>query len=443
MDRTQTFQINDIAAFADILPRLSEHNPDFDLTKRELADKGLVGQRIYENIYPCEDVTLVPGTYRTAAPSKEDAETAPGEIPSANAETEAVPGEKPAAENETETGPGEKPAAEMEAETVPGGKVPAAGSEEENCLIVQVSGESVGYVRKASYPLLKELLDKGAITSLSLALHGGPYRMLFEDGTQEEGMAGFFGLLTATIREEDQRSGSSPREDSAISYISTSYDTLLLEQNGRRGNAALVLALILGAFYIGFSVPYWLMIRRGLIAPSPLLGGDLPNQLLNPHLGLVIAATVLTLLSLFMKNSVVPMLGALVFAGSSWTLPGYALFTAIPALLCAIAALRRKSGGFLTFLKVLALLAVLGVSGWLLQDTAISFWDSKTFMIRPTGTEAPPEESGYEGSDDEYAGLGDMNSPDDMYDGGYDENYDEGYDEDYGGDYDEAYDNGF
>ena len=32
-------------------------------------------------------------------------------------------------------------------------------SAEKNCLIVQVSGENVGYVRKASYPLLKDLLD--------------------------------------------------------------------------------------------------------------------------------------------------------------------------------------------------------------------------------------------------------------------------------------------
>ena len=434
MERTETFQINDIASFAELLPRLSEHNPDYDLTTRELMERGLVGQRIYEDLYPCEDVSLVPGTYRTPSYGGENetshtADAAPGST------RENTGSRNDASESTTpaETGsaaPGDDASPEDQASADPS---PASAGAAQ-CLLVQVSGENVGYIRKANYSLLKDLLDKGAIVSLSLALQGGPYRMLFEDGTEEKGSAGFFGLLTAVIREEEPHRNTESGEARTTQYISTSYDTLLLEQRGRRGTPALILALILSAFYVGFSIPYWIMIRRGMIASSAFLGGDLPDQLLRLHLGPVIAAVVLTLLSLFMKNSVLPVLAALVFTGSSWTLPGYALFTAPCALLCAIAALRRKSKGFLTFLKVLTLLGVLGVSGWLLKDTALYFWNNKTFMIRPTGTEEAPAVSEDEGYDE----FTDFDDSGDFYDD-YDEEYD-GSDEDYGDDtYEEDY----
>ena len=470
MERTETFQVADIAAFADILPRLCGHNPDYDLTKRELTEKNLVGQRIYENLYPCEEVTLVPGRYASApkAPAGPEAAQAPeaasgteasqtAEVPHGTNDSqtpeatsgpdepqtsEAASGTEASQTSEATSGP-ENPQTPNAAAGTDNTQAPQAtpgpdnsqtpntaggteaSSEESECLLVQVSGESVGYIRKANYPRMKDLLDKGEIVSMSLSLHGGPYRMLFEDGTLEDGSAGYFGLLTVSLREAEADKKSSSQETGTMHYISTSYDTLLLEEQGKRGNAAIVLALLLEGFYLGFSIPYWIMVKNGRMNALPVLGGDLPASLLNPHMGMVIGAAVLALLAFFMKNSILPMLAGLLFAASAWTLPGYALFTVPGALLCMIAALRKKSGALLTFIKVVALFAVLGVSGWLLKDTALHFWNSKTFMIRPTGNEEAADSSDMSGEND--GGIDDIAFDDGFDDDGF---TDDGFDDD-------------
>ena len=391
MEKTEILQIADISAFTDHLPRLAGHNPDYDLTKRELMQKGLVGQRIYETVFPSDDVTLVPGSYPRAV--AEDAESTPA---SPEAETEA--------------------------------------SAEPDCLLVQISGEPVGYIRKSDYPHVKELLENSRIVSMSVELHGGPYRMLFEDETLEDGSAGYYGLLTVHLREDEPEKPVSS-ETGTMHYISTSYDTVLLEKRGRRGNGALVLALLLGAFYLGFSIPYWIMIRKGLITAAPFLGGDIPDSLLNPHMALVAGAVVLTFIALLMKNSIVPMLAALAFTASAWTLPGYALFTALSAILCMAAALRKNAKPLFTFIKVLVLFAVLGGIGWFLKDTALYFWNNKTFMIRPTGhEEAVPAGDPYDLDEDDLNGdvYDSVNyRGDDIDDEGYDDGAfeDEDYDE--------------
>ena len=55
MEKTQTFQIADISAFAHRLPRLSEHNPDYDLTKAEKDEAG--NETVdYSGMYDLDDI---------------------------------------------------------------------------------------------------------------------------------------------------------------------------------------------------------------------------------------------------------------------------------------------------------------------------------------------------------------------------------------------------
>lgn len=471
MEKTQTFQIADISAFAHRLPRLSEHNPDYDLTKRELLEKGLVGVRVYESLFPCEDVKLIEGVYdEEQVQGKPEAEAEPAvEVAleteaddSPNTDTaEAVPtsvvdstkvnvssdvdsekADVTSDSNSEETNvnapinPDAEPAANADADVKTDAGPDQTDQEEtveEPCLLVEVSGEKIGYIRKANYPQVKALMENGSIVSMSAQLYGGKYRMLFEDDILEDGDAGYYGLLTVVSKEAESEKSESSGSGSTT-YISTSYDTVLLEERGRRGNGALVIALILGAFYLGFSVPYWIMIRRGMITASPILGGDLPNKLLNPHLALVIAAVAVTIVALFMKNCIMPMIAALLFAFSAWTLPGYALFTTPSAVLCMIAALRKPSKPLMAFIKVLVFLGVLGVCGWLLKDTATYFWNNKTFMIRPTGHETPSDGNTINGLGFEDA-PGAEDDDEDYDDGDFDD--DEDFEDD-----DVTFDNG-
>ena len=334
MKKEETFAIAGIARFASNLEKLAEHNPDYDLTKTELTEKGLVGQRIYEQNYPCEDVTLQLCTWPE--------------------------------ENETEEVPG-----------------------------VFVSGEQVGYIRKASCDHVRKLLDSGQIKELSLAMHGGPYRILLESDSEEpqleDGDAGMFALLTLGYEEKDPEAASENGNGDSPSYqyISTSYDTITLDNTKKRGRSLLGIALLLCGFYAGFFIPYWLLIRRGMLSPLPVLGGDIANELLNPHMALMLGGLVMAAIGMLVRISLFPMLAALLLIGSCYTVPGYTLFMILPALFCCFAALRRHSKGFMTFLKILAFLAVCGVSGYFLKDTAIRTYETRQLAILPTGTEDP------------------------------------------------------
>ena len=93
MKHTESIHITGLAPFTEQIVLLAQHNPDYDLTKKELEDKGLAGERVYQDLYPCEDASL---------------------------------------EAETETG----------------------------LVRVLVTGQQIGYVRKASCAHVKELLDK-------------------------------------------------------------------------------------------------------------------------------------------------------------------------------------------------------------------------------------------------------------------------------------------
>ena len=370
MKHTESIHITGLAPFAEQIVLLAQHNPDYDLTKKELEDKGLAGERVYQDLYPCEDASL---------------------------------------EAETETG----------------------------LVRVLVTGQQIGYVRKASCAHVKELLDKGSVTEVAVRMHGGPYRILMEGDddelTLEDGSAAMYAMLDLTYEEAEAAApASADSDDSAMHYVTTTYDTQVLDDSGRRGNASLVFAILISGFYLGFSIPYWILIRKGMASPVPRLGGDIANQLLNPHMAMVCGALLITIIALLTKNGFWPLVAAGLFIGSCWKLPGMTVFTLLPALFCLLGAFRRKSKVFLTLLKVLMLFAVLGGAGYLLKNTALEVWNEHKFVIRPTGTEifdfeGAPYGDDYVDWDDDYSD--EYDDEDDQYND-YDDYDDDDFDDD-------------
>ena len=356
MKKTETIHVTGMAPFTNQISLLAQHNPLFDQTQKELEDQGLAGERIYQDLYPCENAAFL---------------------------------------LEPQTG----------------------------LVQVTVTGQQVGYVRKAECVHVKELIEKNSITNVSVTMHGGPYRILMEGEedtfTVEEGCAAMFAIAEITYEEADQ-TPAPESGDSGMHYISTTYDTQTLDDSGRRGNAPLVLAILVAGFYLGFFIPYWIMVRRGMATPIARLGGDISNNLLNPHLAIVGGALLVTIIALVTKNALWPQVAALLYFGSCWKLPGMAIFVAIPALLCILSAFRRKSKVFVTILKILALLAVLAAGFWLLKPTAMEVWNDHKLVIRPTGNETFDFEN--------------SSSDDDMMD------YDEGDYVDFGDDFSDEFD---
>ena len=410
MKKTEMIHVTGMSSFRDQINELAEHNPEYDLTVQECAEAGLVGERIYEQLFSFGAVRL---------------ETVPGE------ETQ-----------ETQT-----------------------------CRIRILADErQVGWVKPAECAQVKEWLDQGAVRSLSLSLQGGPYRMIYpgEEGlpgtdvseeelpdtdvsekepsgeqfVEERAQAGYFAVLKAECefpepaeQEEKAESGFS----NAI--VSTTYETRILEEDPRRkGFGFLLLAAMLTVFYLSFSGFYWVMVRLGRTAALPLFGGNLPDKLLYPHLGLVAAALLFTLLAIGLKSSFWAILAALAYAGSAYTLPGYIIFVALQALLCIFAALRRPGKKGMILVKLLGFAAVAAGLFWFLRPVVLDVMDTGTLTIRPLGSDAAEESTEYaqeqylqdEGyGDDEGYGYDEYG--DDLQDGEYGEEEfdDEDYEEDY------------
>ena len=405
MKKTEMIQVTGMSSFLDQINELAEHNQAFDLTVRECCEAGLVGERIYEQLFSCQDVRLEP--------------------------------------------------------------VPREDSAFEPCRIrVMADGLQIGWVKPSACSLIKTWLDENVIRSLSVSLQGGPYRLIqpeenplpaaltdvtggestdTENGehttpaeqaadsfelqmTEERGQAGYFAMLKAECEFPDQEE---TREKTGGSFsnavVSTTYETRFLEEDPRkRGFIFLLLAAMLTAFYLAFSGPYWTMVRLGRAAALPVLGGDISDRLLYPHLGLAAAALILTFLAIGLKSSIWAVLAALAYTGSAYTLPGFAVFVALQALFCLFAALRRPGRKGIILVKLLGLAAVLAGLAWFLKPTVLDVMENQRLVIRPTGT----------GSFEESTEYGDDTFWQDEY--GDDEEYDYEYDyeEDYEGDYD-------
>ena len=331
MKKTEIIQVSGLSAFLENIGRLAEHNPDYDLSVKELTDTGRIGERIFAQVYNPGDITL------TEAPSSEEPD-APVRIN------------------------------------------------------VMADGEMIGTVLNRQVNSVLPLLRSRNPFEASLCMQGGAYKILLPDGEDSLCLqcedAGMYAYLTLTYddlssEKEAEQAGSESSESPA--YISTSYETSIIKEDpAKKGRFLLSVSLILAGSCLTFSCLYWYFIRSGKTLPLSLLGGDLPDRLVYPHLGMTAAGVILVILSLLTKNSIFPMLGGLCFALSGIFLPGYTIFTVFPAIFTAAAALSRKSeNGFLTFLKVISLLAVIGGCGWFLKDTALHIYNNRSFAILP------------------------------------------------------------
>lgn len=438
MKKTETIQITQINTYLNNIARLAEHNPDYDLSQKELSDTGRIGERIFETVYHPEEITFkevlpreraVPAVTENAAAEETAAEDERVTVENTAAGNDTAPAEDAAAGNDTV--PAEDAAAEN-----------AADSDSMDILVL-ADREPVGTVISKRVPFLKKLLDENAIYSTVLTLQGGKYKIILPDDTDtlstEREEAGLFGFLT--IEYEDSSAGEPAQEtssDSGFSYISTTYETTMLKEDpGKRGRFLLGLSLILAGGYLIFSGLYWYFARTGKTQLLSVLGGDLPDRLLFPHLGIAAGGVLFIILSLLTKNGVFPFLSALALVGACAFLPGYAAALFLPALFCVFAAFRRRSAKGIVFLKVLSLFAVLGLSGWFLKNTAQAVYSTRRFELLPMWDSVPSGgssqgEDGYE-DDEDYDDF-DEDDYDDFDEDGFDD-YDD--DEDYDDDFDD------
>ena len=106
----------------DALLSLGYENPDYDLSKRELIDAGLIGERIYELAFDSVKVDLIPE---------------------------------------------------------PNNPV------DKNAIQVFVDGSMVGYIKKGSCSQVKNLLASDAFVGASCDIFGGKYKIIHEDYNEE------------------------------------------------------------------------------------------------------------------------------------------------------------------------------------------------------------------------------------------------------------------
>ena len=119
---TKNFYVTGISHYMDALLSLGYENPDYDLSKRELIDAGLIGERIYELAFDPVKVDLVPEPNNPA---------------------------------------------------------------DKNAIQVFVDGAMVGYIKKGSCSQVKNLLASDAFVGASCDIFGGKYKIIHEDYNEE------------------------------------------------------------------------------------------------------------------------------------------------------------------------------------------------------------------------------------------------------------------
>ncbi|MCR5160838.1 MAG: hypothetical protein K6C06_03615 [Lachnospiraceae bacterium] len=332
--KVETFRLTDLGLYTDTFEELKTENPKYDLSVRDRVSAGLTDVRIYEYEYPADEVAL---SVKTDGSGKDTGE--------------------PAAASEE------------------GGEPSPSGETDETQIIVTAGGLPVGAIRKAGTAKIRALQEAGKISGMSLDIHGGRYKILHqsysesesdqEDFYEETGEIPVTALLTAALKEEKPE-GASFSDDSAESFITTSYDLVETETDYRkRGFAPLLLALIAAAAYLAFMIPYWMTNRQAVTPLYPVIGPDVQNTGLYIHFGLFAAGLLLTVISMGMKNAFVPAAASLLFAGSVLLMPSYVKFAAVPSLLALIGSLRKeKRMGFIRFLMGVLTLGCIGLCVW-------------------------------------------------------------------------------
>lgn len=315
MSTTERLLITGVAEAADELRELAISNEEYDLTQKELIDRGLVGERIFEYLYSASSIVL----------------------------SDSLDPEKP-----NDYAP----------------------------VSVIADGQTIGRIRPANTAHVRSLLAENRIEGMTLEIKGGAYRIVLQDGedsfTTEDGTVTPFAALTLTIQDasaqeagkdtdgQDQKDGTDS-DSETVSFIDTSYAYEEKKEDlSRRGFVFLLLAAILTTFYLGFSFFYWRDILAGSAGADYRFGQILSQQYLTIHYAVVGAAFVLNVISVLCANCYLPLLAAICYLGSAAAGPQYILFTAIQALLCLLAAMRKRRGSVLLRVLLIPILLCAG-----------------------------------------------------------------------------------
>ena len=312
--KTDRFPVIRLMDFQDEIERIREHNPQYDLSLKELADQGLAGERIYENIYRAQDVKLIPA--EKSAANKPAADKAAADKPTAD---------KAAAD---------KPAAEPDA------------------VLVVADGKQIGFIKPGACAAVREILEKNTVRSISLDLKGGNYKILTPDENDSFSIEHETVLLYGSVviaSEEKKTSDAAGTSGGTKSYIDTTYALAENREDSRkRGFIPLLLAAIVTAFYLSFSIPYWYFIHQGKEPVFTFISELLQERDIFYHLCAMLAALLFSIISMASRSRFLVFLTMLCYAGSAGYLvyvtkdPWYVLPGALQVFLCFIALIRKR-----------------------------------------------------------------------------------------------------
>ena len=199
---------------------------------------------------------------------------------------------------------------------------------------------------------VKDILDKEVVRSVSLDLKGGAYKILNPDDTgsfqAEHETVSLYGSVIITSEEKEAPKASS--ESAGMkSYIDTSYSLAQSRRDPRTlGYIPLLLAGIISAFYLAFSIPYWYFVHQGRTQVFTFISELLTEQDIFIHLCAVLAALLLTILAMAVKSRFWTFLAMLAYAFSAgWPVyvtknPWYLLPGAVLAFFCLVAFVRKR-----------------------------------------------------------------------------------------------------
>lgn len=142
--KEEVFRLAGVNYCIDNIKELEEDNPDYEMSKSEIWDSGMDGEKIYQHEYPVKEVTLI----------------------------------------DEPDNPHDK-----------------------NAVAVYADGHRIGYIKKAKCSRIKNLRKSNSINGLDLNISGGKYKYVYDKDDKpllDKNSDDYYARLTVYIKAEDQ-----------------------------------------------------------------------------------------------------------------------------------------------------------------------------------------------------------------------------------------------
>lgn len=111
-----------------------------------------------------------------------------------------------------------------------------------------------------------------------------------------------------------------------------------------KGQICLWISMIISAFYLGFSIPYWMNAGSGASSAVESIASGIAATIVFPHLICAIIAVIFNLFAIIMYKPGFALASAILYTVSMVLFPMYWMFIAVQVVLMYVAFARMKSG---------------------------------------------------------------------------------------------------